>query len=105
MFSEHSSHWSAEVSLGSTLLWLGLAALAGTRHAPLGVIELLVLFATLVAVGLIFPRARPLLWLYALTIAASRVTISGNFSSIRPQCSARVLCTIASKRSTCSPLL
>jgi len=38
-------------------------------------------FATLVAVGLIFPRARPLLWVYALTIAASRVIVSSHFPS------------------------
>jgi undecaprenyl-diphosphatase len=38
-------------------------------------------FATLVAVGLIFPRARPLLWAYALVIAASRVIVSAHFPS------------------------
>jgi undecaprenyl-diphosphatase len=38
-------------------------------------------FATLVAVGLVFPRARPLLWVYALTIAASRVIVSAHFTS------------------------
>lgn len=38
-------------------------------------------FATLVAVGLIFPRARPLLWVYALVIAASRVIVSAHFPS------------------------
>jgi membrane-associated phospholipid phosphatase len=38
-------------------------------------------FATLVAVGLIFPRARPLLWAYALVIAASRVIVSSHFFS------------------------
>jgi undecaprenyl-diphosphatase len=38
-------------------------------------------FATLVAVGLIFPRARPLLWVYALGIAASRVIVSSHFVS------------------------
>ncbi|HEY4821570.1 MAG TPA: phosphatase PAP2 family protein [Xanthobacteraceae bacterium] len=38
-------------------------------------------FATLVAVGLIFPRARPLLWVYALVIAASRVIVSSHFPS------------------------
>jgi hypothetical protein len=35
----------------------------------------------------------------------SRVTISGNRASTRPQPSSRVLCTMASKRRTCSPLL
>jgi membrane-associated phospholipid phosphatase len=38
-------------------------------------------FATLVAVGLIFPRARPLLWIYALLIAASRVIVSAHYPS------------------------
>jgi undecaprenyl-diphosphatase len=38
-------------------------------------------FATLVAVGLVFPRARPALWVYALTIAASRVIGSAHFVS------------------------
>jgi undecaprenyl-diphosphatase len=38
-------------------------------------------FATLVAVGVIFPRARPLLWIYALAIAASRVIVSAHFPS------------------------
>jgi undecaprenyl-diphosphatase len=38
-------------------------------------------FATLVAVGLIFPRVRPLLWLYALFIAASRVIVSVHYPS------------------------
>ena len=38
-------------------------------------------FATLVAVGFIFPRLRPLLWVYALAIAASRVIVSSHFSS------------------------
>src|SRR4029077_1717601 len=38
-------------------------------------------FATLVAVGLIFPRARPLLWVYALVIAASRVIVGSHFFS------------------------
>jgi len=38
-------------------------------------------FATLVAVGLVFPRARPLLWAYALAIAASRVIVSSHFPS------------------------
>jgi membrane-associated phospholipid phosphatase len=38
-------------------------------------------FATLVAVGFIFPRLRPLLWVYALAIAASRVIVSSHFPS------------------------
>lgn len=38
-------------------------------------------FATLVAVGLILPWARPLLWVYALGIAASRVIVGSHFFS------------------------
>jgi membrane-associated phospholipid phosphatase len=38
-------------------------------------------FATLVAVGLIFPRVRPALWVYALVIAASRVIGAAHFLS------------------------
>jgi undecaprenyl-diphosphatase len=38
-------------------------------------------FATLVAVGLVFPRARPALWVYALAIAASRVVGTAHFPS------------------------
>jgi undecaprenyl-diphosphatase len=38
-------------------------------------------FATLVAVGLIIPWARPLLWVYALGIAASRVIVASHFVS------------------------
>jgi len=38
-------------------------------------------FATLVAVGLIFPRARPALWVYALVIAASRVIVLAHYTS------------------------
>ncbi len=38
-------------------------------------------FATLVAVGLIWRRARPFLWVYALGIAASRVIVGSHFLS------------------------
>jgi undecaprenyl-diphosphatase len=38
-------------------------------------------FATLVAVGLIIPWARPLLWVYAVGIAASRVIVGSHFVS------------------------
>ena len=33
------------------------------------------------AVGLIFPRARPALWIYAVVIAASRVIVSAHYPS------------------------
>ncbi len=38
-------------------------------------------FAALVAIGLIFPRVRPVLWIYALLIAASRVMVSAHYPS------------------------
>jgi undecaprenyl-diphosphatase len=38
-------------------------------------------FATLVAVGLILPWARPLLWVYAVGIGVSRVIVGSHFSS------------------------
>ena len=38
-------------------------------------------FAAAVAVGMVWPRARPLLWIYALVIAASRVIISAHYPS------------------------
>jgi undecaprenyl-diphosphatase len=38
-------------------------------------------FAALVAIGALFPRLRPLLWIYALAIAASRVMVSAHYPS------------------------
>jgi len=38
-------------------------------------------FAVAVAFGVLWPRARPLLWLYALVIAASRVIIAAHYPS------------------------
>lgn len=38
-------------------------------------------FAALVAIGAICPRLRPVLWLYALAIAASRVMVSAHYPS------------------------
>jgi undecaprenyl-diphosphatase len=38
-------------------------------------------FAVAVALGALWPRARPLLWLYALLIAASRVIIAAHYPS------------------------
>jgi membrane-associated phospholipid phosphatase len=38
-------------------------------------------FAILVAVGALFPRARPFLWGFALLIAASRIAVSAHFVS------------------------
>jgi membrane-associated phospholipid phosphatase len=38
-------------------------------------------FSALVALGTIFPRLRPFLWIYAVTIAMSRVIISAHYPS------------------------
>jgi membrane-associated phospholipid phosphatase len=38
-------------------------------------------FATLVAVGALFPRARPFLWAFALLIAVSRIAVEAHFVS------------------------
>jgi len=38
-------------------------------------------FSALVAIGSLFPRLRPLLWVYAVTIAMSRVIIAAHFLS------------------------
>ena len=38
-------------------------------------------FATLVAVGALFPRARPFLWGFALLIALSRISVTAHFVS------------------------
>jgi len=38
-------------------------------------------FAALVAIGILWPRARAILWLYALTIAVSRVVVSAHYPS------------------------
>jgi membrane-associated phospholipid phosphatase len=38
-------------------------------------------FAALVAIGAVFPRARPALWIYALLIAASRILIAAHYPS------------------------
>jgi undecaprenyl-diphosphatase len=38
-------------------------------------------FAALVAIGMMFPRARPVLWVYALAIAASRVMVQAHYPS------------------------
>jgi len=38
-------------------------------------------FAALVAIGIVFPRARPVLWIYALLIAATRVMVAAHYPS------------------------
>ena len=63
MFSMDDERWSSRVSLVGALLWAVLAALAGSGIAPLGVIELLFLFAPVVAV----PAALALLEMLSTT--------------------------------------
>lgn len=38
-------------------------------------------FAALVAIGAVWPAARPVMWIYALLIAASRIIVSAHFPS------------------------
>jgi undecaprenyl-diphosphatase len=38
-------------------------------------------FAALVAIGALYPRLRPMLWMYALAIGASRVMVSAHYPS------------------------
>ncbi|HEY7662027.1 MAG TPA: phosphatase PAP2 family protein [Xanthobacteraceae bacterium] len=38
-------------------------------------------FAIAMAIGALWPRARPLLWIYAVTIAVSRVVLTAHFAS------------------------
>lgn len=38
-------------------------------------------FSALVAIGLVWPRLRPLLWVYALVIAASRIVLTAHYPS------------------------
>src|SRR5215813_12373889 len=47
-----TNRWGGVVSLTGALVWAVLAAFAGAHHAPLGIIELLLLFAVLVIVPL-----------------------------------------------------
>jgi hypothetical protein len=58
MFSPKVGSVGALISLTEAFLWAAIAAAAGTRRAPLGVIELLLLFATLVTVPLGLELAR-----------------------------------------------
>jgi hypothetical protein len=50
--TKSTDRWGAVGSLTGTLIWAVLAAFAGARHAKLGIIELLLLFAVLVVVPL-----------------------------------------------------
>lgn len=52
-----------------------------TEYASLPSGHTTVAFAALVAVGAVFPRARAILWVYAVLIALSRVVVSSHFPS------------------------
>ena len=51
------------------------------QYASLPSGHTLTVFATLVAVGALFPRARPFLWGFALLIAMSRIVVTAHFPS------------------------
>ena len=51
-FSASQERWHATISFSGAVVWAILAALAGLRHAPFGIMELLFLFAPLVIVPL-----------------------------------------------------
>jgi len=52
MFAAKAGSQSALVSFVGAVVWAGVATLAGARQAPMGVIELMLLFGTLVVVPL-----------------------------------------------------
>ena len=52
-----------------------------TEYASLPSGHTTIAFAALVAVGAVFPRARAILWVYAVLIALSRVVVSTHFPS------------------------
>jgi membrane-associated phospholipid phosphatase len=51
------------------------------QYASLPSGHTLTAFAALVAVGALFPRARPFLWFYALLIALSRIVVTAHYTS------------------------
>jgi membrane-associated phospholipid phosphatase len=51
------------------------------QYASLPSGHTLTAFAALVAIGAIFPRARPFLWAYALLIALSRIVVTAHYTS------------------------
>ena len=52
MVSARNEHWASFMGFAGAFLWVLLAAMAGAQRAPLGVMELLLLFALLVVVPL-----------------------------------------------------
>ena len=52
MTTQSFTKWQQALALGGALLWTAIVGLAATGHAPLGVIELMFLFAPLVIVPL-----------------------------------------------------
>jgi membrane-associated phospholipid phosphatase len=51
------------------------------QYASLPSGHTLTAFAALVAIGALFPRARPFLWFYALLIALSRIVVTAHYTS------------------------
>jgi membrane-associated phospholipid phosphatase len=51
------------------------------QYASLPSGHTLTAFAALVAIGALFPRARPFLWAYALLIALSRIVVTAHYTS------------------------
>jgi membrane-associated phospholipid phosphatase len=51
------------------------------QYASLPSGHTLTAFAALVAIGALFPRARPYLWAYALLIALSRIVVTAHYTS------------------------
>lgn len=58
MFANRTGSQSALLSLGGALVWAAVATIAGSGHAPMGVIELMLLFATLVLAPMALELAR-----------------------------------------------
>jgi undecaprenyl-diphosphatase len=51
------------------------------QYASLPSGHTLTAFAALVAIGALFPRARPFLWAFALLIAVSRIVVTAHYAS------------------------
>jgi membrane-associated phospholipid phosphatase len=62
-------------------VWNYLPLVWRTDHASLPSGHATTAFAALVAIGALFPSARPLMWIYAILIALSRVAITAHFPS------------------------
>jgi hypothetical protein len=58
MFHDKTKSQAARLGMGGVAVWATVATIAGTGHAPMGVIELMLLFATLVMAPLALELAR-----------------------------------------------